>query len=98
MIASAREALRQAALDGVRQLYYRLADERGGYCAGGVISLRGIVADQSVSWAWADRPVAGCPLCANEIGTEWGLLVHLNNVHRCDFLKISELMPVTEEP
>jgi len=100
MTRAAREALIQAALDGVPQLIGRLFDGRGGYCALGVLEK---LSDEQTGLS---TPVNACPICGAteetyhngyEIRNEGALLVHYNNDHLFDFLTCANKMPVSEE-
>lgn len=94
-----RNALRQAALDGVRQIFNALLDERGGRCAVGV--LHDALPNCLYDWSYygLDRRMDACPTCglAGEFD-EFTILVHGNDYHHFDFLKLAEFMPVSPEP
>jgi len=101
MNAAGREALREAALSGVKQARGQMHDGYGGHCGLGVLELSML----SDSW-WdlletfdLDRPVSRCHLCPavfSEHADETALVAHLNDEHFLDFLGIAEKMPVTD--
>ena len=66
MNQAAKDALRQAWLEGVRQIKGQLVDYAGGFCARGVLINRGIPGDREL---WGRR-VSGCPEQATCGGTE----------------------------
>jgi hypothetical protein len=96
MNEAGRSALRQAALDGVRQITGRLLDEDGGYCAAGVLAN----AAPSACLSWKDdyditAESVKCSICDVTVD-EFALLVHGNDDHHLGFLKLAEFMPVSE--
>ena len=98
-----KDALRQAWLNGVPQIKYKLFDGSGGFCAQGVILTRGCFPEIFLA-----RSMDGCPVCGATTGTvgldpqvrlsnELHVIAHLNNDHEFDFAKIAEIMPDDEE-
>jgi hypothetical protein len=104
MNEAGRNALRAAALAGVRQIRGQDRDEAGGRCAFGVLDeARGWPTgfdDFLVFYGMESRTLHRCPLCRSPRPRhrEGALLLHMNDRHRCDFFKIAELMPVSEAP
>jgi hypothetical protein len=103
MNQAGRDALRAAGLAGVPQLQGQLRDKAGGRCAFGVLedacgqATQGLIGFYGMGIA----PIHRCPLCKSEkphLRREGNLMLHLNDRHRCDFLKIADLMPVTDAP
>ena len=89
----AKDVLRQAWMDNVRQIKGRTSDGRGGYCAMGLL-------DEAKISIISLRPksIQQCPVCFSEtykfiIHSEMELVVHYNDDHGYDFAKIAELMP-----
>lgn len=99
MNQAAKDALRQAWLDGGRQTFNQLEDGNGAVCALQLLMMRGI------ETPGLSRPVAACPLCGATrqsfdeyekgfpLDDEGDLLLHYNNDHKFGFEKIAELMP-----
>ena len=107
MNEAGRNALRQAALRGVKQIIGNYSDTAGGRCA------LGVLADAHRNAMYHDfRPfglhvlIGACPLCGATtisgqqkfpIAAEHHLVAHMNDDHHLDFLGIAEKMPVSEE-
>ena len=99
MNQAAKNALRKAWIEGVKQIKHYLRDNAGGYCAQGVIIRAG------VNIYLLLRPMDGCPVCCGQEGTvgdtqqfltnELAVVAHLNNDNEFDFAKIAEIMPDT---
>jgi len=101
MNQAARDALRAAALAGVKQLRDgQVRDGRGGLCAMGVLEEAGLKLELA---RMHDTRVDGCHLCGAakqpcgwRITSEISLLCHVNNDHGLDFIGVAEKMPVTD--
>ena len=92
MNQAAKDALRQAWLDGVPQLVGALYNGRGGYCALGLVQSTGQPYKAWVGSPWYTR-ISRCSACRRVCVCEGVLMVHYNNDHGFDFGKIAELMP-----
>ena len=89
----ARETLTQAALDGVRQIKGWFKDDRGGFCALGVLKFNLLCVEKwCVEKYGLSAPCMECPECG-ALYTEPGLVVHLNDDHNWDFLMIASKFP-----
>lgn len=96
MNAAGRDALRAAALAGVRQITGMLRDGHGGLCAVGVLAKAAGLDGGMARMFDLDRMVC-CSLCEVGAMREAALLAHLNDWHDLDFLGLAEKMPVTDD-
>ena len=100
MNQAAKDALRKAWLDGVRQIKGGLYDGEG-FCALGVLwDLMGrpstnLDKDMNTRFGLCADPKR-CPNCGYAIGNEFRLIIHMNDEHGFDFAKIAGLMPDDE--
>lgn len=88
----AREKLIQAQLRGVKQIYGNYFDERGGFCAMGILEQDTSSYDTCSQYGLRLTPVF-CPECGEKCDVETTLIIHLNDVHKFDFLTIARKMP-----
>jgi hypothetical protein len=99
---AAASALIQAQLNGVRQIKWRTRDGEGGRCATAVLNEAGLMEPLT------KRKIEACPECGAtstetagaltgyripiRIVDEATLVVHLNNDHGWDFIKIARCL------
>src|SRR5262245_47889683 len=91
---AAVDALREAALNGVRQVQGRYADGLGGYCAMGIIIHALYSSQERAACARAMKLPAMCPHeCANTHKRAFislaAVVEHMNDTHGDDFLTIA---------
>ena len=90
--AEVRDAFRDAALKGIKQLYGSLRDGQGGFCAVGWLM-------HCETKNYPTRSVNKCYLCGVtrhgkhnfEINDADTLLVHFNNDHKFDWLELAKV-------
>lgn len=88
-----REKLVEAALKGVRQITGALTDNKGGFCAMGVL---GFSSDMTLTTFYnavraydLSTTIRSCDLCGLNVLGELKLIPHLNDGHGLDFLTIA---------
>lgn len=86
----ARDLLRKAALDNVRQIYGAYQDDRGGYCAMGILMKSMLCSGTTLQERFDLGRFTSCPFGDTKILSEGKLIVHLNDVHKLDFIGIAE--------